>query len=60
MLMFREGVSLRIYSKCGKMRTRIIPNTNTFHAALVYRMENERKISKGVKLSNFLEVMKGT
>ena len=22
----------RIQSKCGKMRTRIIPNTNTFHA----------------------------
>ena len=25
------GVSLRIQSKCGKMRTRITPNTDTFY-----------------------------
>ena len=25
-------LSLRIQSACGKMRTRIIPNTDTFHA----------------------------
>ena len=29
----RYGVSLRIQSKCGKMRTRITRNTDTFHAA---------------------------
>ena len=29
------GVSLRIQSKCGKMRTRITPNTDTFHAVLI-------------------------
>ena len=28
------SVSLRIQSKCGKMRTRITPNTDTFHAVL--------------------------
>ena len=28
----RYGVSLRIQSECGKMRTRITPNTDTFHA----------------------------
>ena len=28
----RYGVSLSIQSKCGKMRTRIIPNTGTFYA----------------------------
>ena len=28
----RYSVSLRIQSKCGKMRTRITPNTGTFHA----------------------------
>ena len=28
----RYGVSLRIQSECGKMRTRIIPNTDIFHA----------------------------
>ena len=26
------GVSLRIQSECGKTRTRITPNTDTFHA----------------------------
>ena len=30
----RYGVSLRILSKCGKMRTRITPNTDTFCAVL--------------------------
>ena len=25
------GISLRIQSECGKIRTRITPNTNTFH-----------------------------
>ena len=27
----RYGVSIRIQSECGKIRTRIIPNTDTFH-----------------------------
>ena len=26
------GISLRIQSECGKIRTRITPNTDTFHA----------------------------
>ena len=30
----RYKVSLRIQSECGKMRTRITPNTDTFHAVL--------------------------
>ena len=29
---YGEIVSLRIQSECGKMRTRITPNTDTFHA----------------------------
>ena len=28
----RYSVSLRIQSECGKMRTRITPNTDTFYA----------------------------
>ena len=32
----RYGVSLHIQSECGKMRTRITPNMNTFHAVYVY------------------------
>ena len=31
----RYGVSLRIQYKCRKIRTRITPNTDTFHAVLV-------------------------
>ena len=31
----RNTVSLRIQSECGKIRTRIIPNTDTFYAVLV-------------------------
>ena len=33
----RYSVSLRIQSECGKMRTRITPNTDTFHAVWVAR-----------------------
>ena len=31
----RYGVSLRIHSECGKIRTRKTPNTDTFHAVYV-------------------------
>ena len=30
----RHGISLRIQSKCGKIRTRITPNTDTFYAVM--------------------------
>ena len=30
----RYGVSLRIQSKCEKIRTRITPNTDTFYAVI--------------------------
>ena len=30
----RYGVSLRIESECGKMRTRITRNTDTFHVVI--------------------------
>ena len=30
----RYGVSLRIQSECGNMRTRITPNTDTFYAVI--------------------------
>ena len=30
----RYSISLRIQSECGKMRTRITPNTDTFYAVL--------------------------
>ena len=31
----RYGVSLRIPSKCGKIRARITPNTDTFYAVVI-------------------------
>ena len=34
----KYGVSLRIQSKCWKIRTREITNTNTFHAVSVYKL----------------------
>ena len=33
----RYSVSLHIQSKCGKIRTRITPNTDTFYAVNVLR-----------------------
>ena len=40
----RYRVSLRIQSECGKMRTRITPNTDTFHA--VKLINNELKCTE--------------
>ena len=34
--MERFGVSLRIQSECGKMQTRITPNTDTFHTVVFF------------------------
>ena len=34
----RYGVSLRIQSECGKMRTRITPNTDTVYAVCILRL----------------------
>ena len=34
----RYSVSLRIQSECGKIRTRITPNTGTFHTVRVTEM----------------------
>ena len=50
--MKRYGVSLRIQSECGKIRTRITPNTDTFHAVLLFLVPNKigylREISMNV------------
>ena len=32
----RYSVFLRIQSECGKIRTRIIPNTDTFHVVFIF------------------------
>ena len=37
----RNGVSLRIQSKYGKIRTRKTPNTDTFHAVLLISAKYE-------------------
>ena len=36
----RYEVSLRIQSKCGKMRTRISPNRDTFYAVMLVYLED--------------------
>ena len=42
----RHGVSLRIQSECGKMWTRVTPNTDAFHA--VIRMQKITELSSFV------------
>ena len=46
----RYGLSLRIQSECGKMWTRMVPNTNTFHAVvgkcLQFVKEPSNKVDK--------------
>ena len=39
------GVSLRIQSECGKMRTRITPNTDTFYAVFPILFRNFLKLN---------------
>ena len=60
----RYGVSLRVQSECGKMRTRITSNTDTFYAMqrserniamkYMYVWANYRKISTSKIFVNFL------
>ena len=45
----RYGVSLRIQSECRKIRTRITPNTDTFHAVLLSR--------KCLSAENFVSIL---
>ena len=40
----RYGVSLTIQSKCGKIQTRKIPNTDTFHEASKQRPLTQTKL----------------
>ena len=49
----RYSVSIRIQSECGKIRTRITPNTDTFHAVLASKLlQHEAKLLlRGYKLN---------
>ena len=38
----RQAVSLRIQSECGKIPTRITPNTDTSYAVLAFLLFSER------------------
>ena len=42
----RYGVCLRIQSECQKIRTRITPNTNTFHAVLLSQYDQKNKTNR--------------
>ena len=48
------SVSLRIQSKCGKMRTRITSNTDTFHALSTFKRQ------KNYCVNLFLKEKKGS
>ena len=51
----RCGISLRIQSECGKIRTRITPNTDTFRAV-------ERSLGRGIeriKIQSLNETLRG-
>ena len=56
--MDRYSVSLRIQSECGKIRTRITPNTDTFHAVKLSKfgcwliVVQSRKKIDGIKKRN--------
>ena len=45
------SVSVRIQSECGKIRTKKTPNTDTFHAVLLHKVE--KKWFKGSSLCEF-------
>ena len=52
----RYGVSLRIQSECGKIRTRKTPNTDTFYAALKFAIHNKSQARYHRRVSrNFLK-----
>ena len=42
----RYGVCLRIQSECQKIRTRITPNTDTFHAVLLSQYDKQNKTNR--------------
>ena len=50
----RYFVSLRIQSKCGKMWTRITPNTDTFHAMDSYLFWFSLKLDISQRIRNLL------
>ena len=42
----RYGVSLRIQSECGKIRTSITPNMDTLHAVLIWKLYKPKFLTK--------------
>ena len=53
----RYGVSVRIQSEYGKMRTRITPNTDTFYAVIKLTKFDERWDELKLKLKLITETM---
>ena len=49
----RYGVSLRIQSECGKMRTRITRNTDTFYTMTIFAVNPQTIITFFCKWQNF-------
>ena len=53
----RCRVSLRIQSDCGKMRTRITPNTNTFHSVLIMKVFLSAKVISELYIRTFVAIL---
>ena len=53
----RYSVSLHIQSECGKMRTRITPNTDTFYAENTKKNENDNLVAHKIKFFNKVRFM---
>ena len=44
-------ILVRIQSKCGKIRTRVTPNTETFHAVISFLKSSDLTINHDMKLT---------
>ena len=51
----RYGASLCIHTECGKIRTRVTPNTDTFHA--MYFLYIETRIRTGTRIFGGLNLL---
>ena len=54
----RYGVSLRIHSECGKIRTRITPNTDTFHVVNNWLVQRDLQLAAITIFSDYWKIQK--
>ena len=54
-----EVILVRIQSECGKIRTRITPNTDTFYGVMLL-VYNDKTLRSKWKIGSILELIKST